>query len=164
MHQAAGGADQVEMAQDAARVCGVMHAWEETTSGKPSPWWASEAGQAVLRKLTRRLGQESFERAVAEGEQLTTAGLLALTDRITAPTPGNISQVVQAESGVTGALTPREVEVLRLVATGLTNAEVAEALTITPRTVNAHLTAIYGKLGVTSRSGAIRYAFEHHLA
>jgi len=53
--------------------------------------------------------------------------------------------------------------VLRLVAKGWTNAQVAEALTITSRTVNAHLTAIYGKLGGTSRAGAIRYALEQQL-
>jgi DNA-binding NarL/FixJ family response regulator len=57
----------------------------------------------------------------------------------------------------------REVEVLRLVATGLTNAQVAQHLSVTPRTVNAHLTAIYRKLGVSSRSGAMRYALDHQL-
>jgi DNA-binding CsgD family transcriptional regulator len=60
-------------------------------------------------------------------------------------------------------LTPRECEVLRLATQGCTSVQIACALTITPRTVNAHLTAIYGKLGVTSRAGAIRYAIGHHL-
>src|SRR5438067_1739506 len=60
-------------------------------------------------------------------------------------------------------LTAREVEVLRLVAQGLTDAQVAEQLVISPRTVNTHLTAIYGKIGVSSRSTATRYAIEHHL-
>jgi DNA-binding NarL/FixJ family response regulator len=53
--------------------------------------------------------------------------------------------------------------VLRLVAVGLTNAQVAERLIVTPRTVNAHLTAIYSKLGVLSRASAIRYALDHQL-
>ena len=61
-------------------------------------------------------------------------------------------------------LTAREVEVLRLIAQGLSNAQVAEELSISPRTVNTHLTAIYGKIGVASRSAATRYAIEHHLA
>ncbi len=52
---------------------------------------------------------------------------------------------------------------LRLVAQGLTNAQVAERLYVTPRTVNAHLTAIYTKLGVSSRSAATRFALEHQL-
>jgi DNA-binding NarL/FixJ family response regulator len=62
-----------------------------------------------------------------------------------------------------GGLTAREVEVLRLVAQGLTDAQVAEHLVISPRTVNWHLTAIYSKLQVSSRSAATRYAIECHL-
>ena len=62
-----------------------------------------------------------------------------------------------------GGLTAREVEVLRLVAQGLPNAEVAERLYLSPRTVNGHLTAIYGKLGVASRSAAVRFALDHGL-
>lgn len=60
-------------------------------------------------------------------------------------------------------LTVREAEVLRLLATGLANAEIAEHLSLSPRTINAHLTTIYGKLGVTSRGAAIRYALDHDL-
>ena len=53
---------------------------------------------------------------------------------------------------------------LRLVAQGLTNEQVAEQLVISPRTVDTHLTSIYGKLGVSSRSAATRFALEHQLA
>ena len=60
-------------------------------------------------------------------------------------------------------LTAREVEILRLVTQGLTNEQVAEQLVISPRTVNTHLTSIYGKIGVPSRSAATRYAMEHNL-
>lgn len=60
-------------------------------------------------------------------------------------------------------LTPRETEVLRLLATGLANAEIARSLSLSPRTVNAHLTTIYGKLGVTTRGAAIRVALDHDL-
>jgi DNA-binding NarL/FixJ family response regulator len=61
-------------------------------------------------------------------------------------------------------LTAREVEVLRLVAAGLTDAHIAQQLVISPRTVNVHLTSIYSKLSVSSRVAATRYAIEHHLA
>ena len=60
-------------------------------------------------------------------------------------------------------LTPREVEVLRLVAQGMTNEQVANQLVISPRTVDTHLTSIYGKIDVSSRSAATRYALEHQL-
>jgi DNA-binding NarL/FixJ family response regulator len=58
-------------------------------------------------------------------------------------------------------LTAREVEVLRLVATGLTNAEVAAELSISAHTVGHHLRSIYAKLDVPSRAAATRYAIEH---
>jgi predicted ATPase/DNA-binding CsgD family transcriptional regulator len=60
-------------------------------------------------------------------------------------------------------LSAREIEVLRLVATGLTNAEVAGKLYISPRTVDWHLSLIYRKLGIHSRAEATRFASERRL-
>jgi DNA-binding CsgD family transcriptional regulator len=60
-------------------------------------------------------------------------------------------------------LTPREVEILRLVTSGLTNRELADGLGVSTRTVDAHLRSVYAKLGVKSRSAATRYAIEHQL-
>jgi DNA-binding NarL/FixJ family response regulator len=68
---------------------------------------------------------------------------------------------VEAESA---GLTQREVEVLRLVAYGMSDALIAERLVVSLRTVHAHLRSIYRKLGVGSRSAATRWAVEHHLA
>lgn len=58
-------------------------------------------------------------------------------------------------------LTSREVDVLKLVATGLTNREIAERLGLSSRTVDAHLRSVFAKIGVGSRSAATRYAVEH---
>jgi len=63
-----------------------------------------------------------------------------------------------------GGLTEREVEVLRLVASGLANKEIAAELHLSAKTVSRHLTNIFTKIGVTSRAAATAYAFEHHLA
>ena len=60
-------------------------------------------------------------------------------------------------------LTTREVEVLRFLAPGMTDAQIAEQLVISPRTVNNHLTSIYQKIQVSSRSAATRYAVNQHL-
>ncbi len=62
-----------------------------------------------------------------------------------------------------GGLTAREVEVLRLFVEGLTYAEIGERLFVSRRTVNAHVTSIYGKLGVNNRTAATRFAAEHKL-
>ena len=79
------------------------------------------------------------------------------------PAPGSAPTALTRHPSYPAGLTAREVEVLRLVAQGLTDALVAEQLVISPRTVNWHLTSIYSKLGVSSRAAATRYALEHHL-
>ena len=60
-------------------------------------------------------------------------------------------------------LTEREVEVLQLVARGLSDVQVAEILVISPRTVNAHLRSIYSKLNITSRHALTLFAIKEHL-
>ncbi len=60
-------------------------------------------------------------------------------------------------------LTSREVEVLRLIAQGLTNNRIADLLVLSPHTVNVHVQSIYGKLGISTRVEATRYALEHRL-
>jgi DNA-binding CsgD family transcriptional regulator len=60
-------------------------------------------------------------------------------------------------------LTSREVDVLKLVAAGLTNRETADRLGLSSRTIDAHLRSVFAKIGVGSRSAATRYAVEHGL-
>ena len=62
-----------------------------------------------------------------------------------------------------GGLTAREMEILQLISQGLSDFQVAKTLVISPRTVNAHLTSIYSKLGVNSRAAATRFAIENGL-
>jgi len=87
-----------------------------------------------------------------------TAEVLALipTEPSSAP-PARIPPTPPA------GLTTRETDVLRLLAQGLTSAQIAEQLVIGVVTVNFHVRSIYSKLGVSSRSAATRYAIEHRL-
>jgi predicted ATPase/DNA-binding CsgD family transcriptional regulator len=114
-----------------------------------------------------RLGEAAWEEAVAEG------GALGLDQAIWyALSKGKPSKRLpptrsQPEVSSTpehpGGLSPREVEVLGLVAEGLTNAQVAQKLFLSPRTVQRHLNSIYHKLGASSRAAATRFAIEHDL-
>ncbi len=61
-------------------------------------------------------------------------------------------------------LTPREIETLRLIGRGLDNTAIAQELVVTKRTVQNHVSTIYAKLGVTSRTEAMLYAIRHGLA
>lgn len=113
-----------------------------------------------------QLGEQAFAAAWAAGRSMTPEYALAAQT----PQEGSVlggPSTVPAGAFPTiypGGLTAREVEVLCLVAQGRTNEQVAEELVISPRTVSTHLTSIYGKIGVSSRSAATRYAMEHHLA
>jgi HD-GYP domain-containing protein (c-di-GMP phosphodiesterase class II) len=62
-----------------------------------------------------------------------------------------------------GGLSDREVEVLRLLATGLTNAQIAKALVVSPRTAEHHVQHIYARIGVSTRAAAALFAVQHGL-
>jgi ATP/maltotriose-dependent transcriptional regulator MalT len=74
------------------------------------------------------------------------------------------SDLLGGPAALPGGLTAREAEVLRLVASGKTNRDIAVELVISEHTVARHLQNIFGKLGVTSRSAAAAFAYEHDLA
>jgi DNA-binding NarL/FixJ family response regulator len=61
-------------------------------------------------------------------------------------------------------LTPREVEVLKLIASGLSNQEIADALVLSSATVKTHINRIFYKTGARDRAQAVRYAYEHRMA
>ncbi len=113
------------------------------------------------------LGEQAFDTAWNEGRTMTLEQVLGILGRAIASTAVSAVQPatpsVKPSSSFPAGLTAREVEVLRLVTQGLTDVQVAERLVISPRTVNTHLTSIYNKLGVDSRTAATRAAIEHHL-
>jgi DNA-binding CsgD family transcriptional regulator len=78
------------------------------------------------------------------------------------PTP--IRPGVSVADGPPAGLTPREVEILRLLATGISTQEVATTLSLSERTVSRHIANIYAKIGAHSRSGATAYALRHGIA
>jgi predicted ATPase/DNA-binding CsgD family transcriptional regulator len=114
--------------------------------------------------LRQQLGEETYTALRAQGRAIPLQELLArpgqTAEPVTSlPTPSR----KEPSSSTTVRLTRRELDVLRLLAEGLSNNEIAERLVISPRTADNHLVSIYSKLQVSSRTAAIRYAHEHHL-
>jgi DNA-binding CsgD family transcriptional regulator len=79
------------------------------------------------------------------------------------PDLARLEALMGRDPGALGGLTAREVEVLRLLATGRTNRAIAESLVISEKTVARHVANIFTKLGLSSRSAATAYAYEHDL-
>jgi len=102
------------------------------------------------------LGQEAYAKAREKGLSMTPEQALATSEPA-------MTAKLHAPLAYPGGLTLREVEVLRLVALGLADAQVADKLVISPRTVQGHLRSIYTKIAVNSRSAATRYAIDHKL-
>lgn len=129
-----------------------------------SEWQALEAPyeaartRALLGLACRELGDEDgaaleLEAARAELERLGATHDVARLDTMTGRGP------TRRDHG----LTPREREVLAQLATGRTNRAIAEALFISEKTVARHVANIFRKLGISSRSAATAYAYEHDL-
>jgi predicted ATPase/DNA-binding CsgD family transcriptional regulator len=138
-------------AERAAALLGAATAIRRTISGTNSRVVreAQERGGSAARQA---LGEAAFGRAFEAGAALTLEEARALGEREAAE-----GERAAASSGLTLA----ELRVLRLVADGLTNGQVAGELVVSERTVHAHLRTIYRKLGVGSRAAATRYAVEH---
>ena len=111
--------------------------------------------RGYLLKDTERETLLNTIRAAARGESLFKPDVLqrALAVQAAASPPRKTSPSLDAVE-----LTPRELEVLRAAAAGERNKEIALRLGISPRTVKAHLTSVYNKLGVDSRAAAIAIA------
>ena len=137
-------------------------------------WAAHLWGTAEALRDTAQLDLSSTERATYERTIAATRNQLDLATFTAAWATGRTLTPEQAfavrdkhpsamSPGHPDDLSFREMEVLRLLAQGLTNAQIAKQLVISPRTVNAHLRSIYNKLAVTSRTAATRYAIAHKI-
>jgi DNA-binding NarL/FixJ family response regulator len=83
--------------------------------------------------------------------------------RIASAQPASAAHTRPSAVGHDHGLTPRELEVLRSVASGATNRSIGEKLFISERTVERHVSHIFTKLRVSSRAAATAYAYEHGL-
>jgi DNA-binding NarL/FixJ family response regulator len=110
-----------------------------------------------LARARRQLYAEDWSHAHDRGTRLTTAGAQDLAQQA-------IDELVTAAKNALSGLTEREIVVLRLVAGGLTNREIADHLVVSPRTVHAHVRSIFDKLGVRTRTAAVREAARLNLA
>ncbi|OBA79228.1 hypothetical protein A9W99_03575 [Mycobacterium sp. 1164966.3] len=138
--------------QHAARLFGAAEANRQRTGEVRFKIY--QAGyDAALTTIRNALEEQDFDAAWAEGTALSTEEAIAYAQR-------GRGQRKRPTSGWE-SLTPTERDVVRLVSDGLTNADVATRLFISPRTVQTHLTHVYAKLGLASRVQLVQEAARH---
>jgi DNA-binding NarL/FixJ family response regulator len=133
-----------------------VHNDNQTVMGLPE---AGASGYVLKDEAPDRLA--GAVRAAARGEMWLSpavAGRVVQRAVSKIPEPGRPAESTDLPLS---PLTPRELEVLRLLAQGLDNEAIAGRLVLTKRTVQNHISIIYDKLGVTSRTEALLYAVQH---
>ena len=137
------------------------------TIGAPLPPIEQANYEQALAAARTQLGEAAFAAAWQEGRTMTPEQALAARGAATSPPPtlAEAPSTAPAKTASTypGGLTAREMEVLRLLAQGMTSQQIAERFIISLHTVNAHVRSIYTKLELNSRSALTRYAIEQHL-
>jgi DNA-binding NarL/FixJ family response regulator len=128
----------------AGRILAAADCFEALTSPRPHrPAYAAEEAAAMLAS------EASAARLDGEVVEALLAAMGQREAGVAKPRPADLS--------------PREVEVLRLLARGLTNKRMGAELGISPKTVGHHVESIYSKIGVSTRAAAALFAMEHDL-
>lgn len=113
--------------------------------------------RVLIARACRALGDDETADRELAGARATFQQLGA------SPDVERLDALKQVDRSAPGGLSPRELEVLRLVATGLTNREISTELVLSERTVERHVSNIFAKIAVPSRAAATAYAYEHHM-
>jgi non-specific serine/threonine protein kinase len=144
-------------AERAARLLGASAALHEEIGAVPPAGLPGDLGDGPERARAA-LGEAAFEVAWAAGRAFSVDEAIADALAVTAPAPFS-----PTATGNHLGLTERERDVLRLLIEGYPNRDIADALSISPRTVGKHIENILHKLGVESRTAAVGYALRHRL-
>lgn len=118
--------------------------------------YESARSQTLLGRALRLTGDEASAHNALSQARHTFATLGAT------PAEADAAELL-GHANVPGGLSPREVQVLRLVAAGHTNTEIAAAPMLSEKTVARHLSNIFAKLDVGSRTAAAAFAYKHRL-
>ena len=122
---------------------------------------AYERAEATARS---QLGPDRFTIAWEDGRALPTHGAIAEALDLLEALDSEPIVNIPSDHAANHVLTPRELDVLRLLAAGRSNLQIGDALSISPRTAQTHITHLLGKLGLANRTEAAAFAHTHGLA
>ncbi|MDQ3513199.1 MAG: LuxR C-terminal-related transcriptional regulator [Chloroflexota bacterium] len=169
VHEKAGIPFDLET-MDRQRALGLPEPWQRAGEPFGSGRWLREAlGDGAVMPMARIPDLIAAERAWADGRKVSLADAVAASTAASleyAVVRGGVVAHPAMRGGVVAhpaGLSTRELEVVRLVAAGLSNQEIADGLFISVPTVKRHLTTVFDKLGLQSRSALNTYAHSHGL-
>ena len=145
--------------EPAARLLGAATGIYETTGTTPQPYEVPQVASAET-DLRSRLGSERYRMAHTAGRGMPLESILEEALVVAEAVEADLANGAPA---TTHGLSPREIEVLQQLAAGRSNAEIAAALFISPRTASTHVSHLYAKLGVASRAEAVVFALRNGL-
>ena len=141
----------------AARLLGMVEAiCDRSGASVQAPW--QPIGERAAQLARSALGDGQFASEMEEGRRLPLPRAVAEAIALANVLIEHPAALQPASPLAAYGLTTREVEILRLLAAGRSNAEIAEALFISRRTVTTHVSNVYAKLGAASRAEAIAFA------
>jgi DNA-binding NarL/FixJ family response regulator len=139
--------------------CGLQTALQIGVAQAPADQERTELGASVLRAL---LPAESYAAAYAKGAAMPLAA--GVEEVLAFELPDQAPPAPEALAPLPAGLSPREAEVLRLVADGRTNREIAAELVLSVRTVENHVLNAYAKIGAGGRAEATAWAIRNGIA
>jgi len=151
------------LAEPAARLLGMVEAVQLRTGAPVQAPWHPIREQAA-RVACSALGEDRFAVVTDNGQRLPLSEAVAEAIALANTLLENTAAPPPASPLAAYGLSAREAEVLRLVAAGHSNAQIADALFISRRTVTTHVSNVYTKLGVASRAEAIAFSHRHRMA
>ncbi len=163
------GLAQVSVAQGkaarAARLWGAAETLRESAS-IPRPPIEQATYERSVAHARSQMDEKAFATAWLQGRGMTPGQALSSQEQETTPAAATAvtTQAPDSTPGYFAGLTAREVEVLRLVARGRTNADIADELGLSEKTIAHHLTHIFNKTGSENRAAAAAFAIRHGLA
>jgi non-specific serine/threonine protein kinase len=149
--------------EKAAHICGAVESMRDVTGMNLTPTSQVNYNHA-LATVRHELDEAAFTAAWEAGRAMRPEAILAEVNRETTAGAGTGEGQRTVPPAARFGLTPREREVLRLVALGRTNREIADTLFVSHRTASTHVANILGKLDVASRTEATAWAVREGLA
>ena len=147
----------------AARMFGAAEG-QARTKGTPFQLPQRTAYERATAEARAALGEDEFAAAWAAGQALTREAAVAEARAFLATLNPDTASRAPTDPAILLDLTPRELEVLQMVATGQSNRAIADELSLSERTVESHVLHVLAKLDVPSRTAAAAYAIRHGLA